>query len=254
MRSTFPGRQVYKKVGRKFCKTLSIKSLRFYTRGVALLSLLALLGAGCTTEPVKPKLQPETAIVLPISTLHKELRGDVSIVQHQLEKTLKDAGYHITELTADEFEKMQHNAFDESGSIYNPSVGEYVPLDAGRYRSSLLQQLHDRKFTITIMPELQLRTAQVQGENVLWDGVTRKIEVRGTSNYLAPHEARGLSLVISAYTSTGALVGKGAGGITVPFYLDATTSNVQFHLRDSFYDADEVKEGVAIAIMSLRRK
>jgi len=246
----------YRKLDRKlFGKALSEKSPWLCTRWVALpMLLLSLLIASCTTEPVEPALQPETAIVLPVSTLIKDLRGDVSIVQHQLVKTLKDAGYHVTELGADEFEKMQHNAFDESGSIYNPSVGEYVPLEPARYRANLLQQLRDRKFNLVIMPELQLRSAQVQGDEVLWDGVARKIEVRGTSNYLAPHEARGLSVTIAAYGSTGVLVGRGAGGITVPFYLDATTSNVQFRLRDSFYNADEVKEGVTIAIMSLRRK
>lgn len=230
--------------------------LFFRFRCVALLSvlLLSLLGAGCTTEPVEPEQQPQNAIVLPVFTLHKELRGDVGIVQSQLLKSLRDAGYHCSELSGEEFEKLQRVAFEESGSIYNPSVGEYVALDDGRYRASLLQQLRGRKFDVVIVPELQLRAAQVQDKKILWDGVTREMEVRGTSNYLAPRQARGLSLLVAAYGSTGVLVGRGIGGITAPFYLDATSNDVQFRLRDAFYDATEVNEGVTIAIRGLRRR
>jgi hypothetical protein len=186
--------------------------------------------------------------------LHKELRRDASIVQNELRKALQDAGYDCVELSADDFEKLQRNAFDESGSIYNPSVGEYIALDDAKYRASLLQQLRTRAFNIMILPELQLRPARVQGNNIIWDGVTRNMEVRGTGKYLAPREARGLSLSVSAYGSTGVVVGRGIGGITVPFYLDATSSNVQFQMRDAFYDIDEVSEGVEIAIKRLRRK
>jgi hypothetical protein len=218
------------------------------------LLLLSLLGAGCTTEPAEPERRPENAVVLPVFTLHKELRGDVAIVQNQLVRALKDAGYKCVELSADEFEKIQRVAFEESGSIYNPTVGEYVPLEPGRYRVSLLQQLRGRKFDVVILPELQLRAAQVQANNILWDGVTRNIEVRGNSQYLAPRQARGLSLLVAAYGNTGALVGRGIGGITVPFYLDATTADVQFRLRDAFYDVDEVSEGVAIAVKGLRHR
>jgi hypothetical protein len=225
-------------------------------RRVVMLSLLLLpfMGGGCTTEPVEPERQSEKAIVLPVITLHKELRTDLSIVQNQLLKALKDAGYDCVELSEEEYEKLQRNAFDEAGSIYNPSVGEYVALDDGRYRASLLQQLRARKFDVMIVPELKLRAVRVEANSILWDGVTRDIEVRGNGKYLAPREARGLSLLVAAYGSTGVLVGRGIGGITVPFYLDATSNDVQFHLRDAFYDVDEITEGVAIAIKGLRRK
>lgn len=218
------------------------------------LSLLLALASGCTTGPVEPEQQPQKAIVLPIFTLHKELRSDASMVQNELREALQEAGYDCVELTADEFEKLQRTAFDESGSIYNPTVGEYIPLDDAKYRKSLLQQLRTRTFDVLIIPELQLRQALVQGKTIVWDGVSREMEVRGDGKYLIPREARGLSLFVSAYGSTGVLVGKGAGGITVPFYLDTTIPDAQFQLRQTFYDADEVSEGVAKAIMGLRRR
>jgi hypothetical protein len=218
------------------------------------LSLFLLIATGCTTEPVEPERQPEKAVILPVFTLHKELRRDASIVQSQLVRALREAGYDCAELGAEDFEKLQRTAFDESGSIYNPTVGEYVALDDSKYRASLLQQLRTRSFDMVILPELKLRSATVQDKAILWDGVSRSLQVEGNAQYLAPRQARGLSLLVMAYGSTGVLIGRGIGGITVPFYLDATTSNVQFKLRDSFYDIDEVSEGVEIAIKGLRRK
>lgn len=218
------------------------------------LSLMLVLAAGCTTEPVEPERQSEKMVILPVFTLHKELRRDASIVQNELVRALRDAGYDCVEISAEDFEQLQRNAFNESGSIYNPSVGEYVALDESKYRASLLQQMRARSFDVMVLPELKLRAAQVQDNAILWDGVSRNLQVQGNTQYLAPQQARGLSLLVIAYGSTGTVVGRGIGGITVPFYLDATTSNVQFRLRDSFYDVDEVSEGIAIAIKGLRRK
>jgi hypothetical protein len=224
-----------------------------WLRFLMVLCLLVPLLEGCTTEPLEPQQQVEKAIVLPLFTLHKELRSDLSIVQTQLVRALEAAGYECEQISEEEFEKLRDNAFSESGSIYNPSVGEYVALEPVAYRKSLLQQLRSRGFDVMILPELQLRAASVQGNSILWDGVSRDVIVRGSGRFLMPREARGLSLAVTAYGSTGVLVGRGFGGITVPFYLDTTGSTAQFRLRDAFYDSAEVKEGVAIAIRGLRR-
>jgi hypothetical protein len=220
-----------------------------------ILCLLAMLGTACTMAPAKPELPLQKAIVLPVSTLHKELRGDAAIVQNQLAEALNEAGYDCYVITVQDFEQLQRKAFDESGSIYNPSVGEYVALDDARYRNSLLRQLRARgAFDVMVVPELMLRAARIQGNVISWDGVSRDLEVRGQSKYLMPREARGLSLLVNAYGNNGGLAAKGIGGITVPFYLDARSNDTQFRLREAFYDVGEVSEGVDLAVKAFQRK
>lgn len=222
---------------------------------LALLAVFLLLLNGCGTNASKPDLAVRKAVVLPVSTLHKELRRDVGIVQSQLVEALENAGYDCLVIQADEFTRMQANAFDVSGSIYSPTVGEFVALDDAKYRASLLQQLRARGvFDVMIMPELTLRAARINGNVISWDGVSRDIEVRGNNKYLTPREARGLSLLVSLYGNNGNVVGRGIGGITVPFYLDAQTNDVKFQLRDVVYDLNEVSEGVGIAVNAFRRR
>jgi len=222
---------------------------------LTLLIVVAMLGSGCGSGASKPELPVQKAVVLPVSTLHKELRRDVGIVQSHLVEALDDAGYDCVVISVDEFARLQANAFDVSGSIYNPTVGEFVALDDAKYRASLLQQLRARgAFDVMIMPELTLRAARIKGNVISWDGVNRDLEVRGDGKYLTPREARGLSLLVSLYGNNGNMVGRGIGGIAVPFYLDVHTEVAKFQLRDAFYAPDEVSEGVGIAVNTFRRR
>ncbi len=121
---------------------------------------------------------------------------------------------------------------------------------------------HD-EFDLLLIPSLAWRHARVTGRTARWDGVKRRVSVRGAprsrpdadanlfQNGLA--ETTGLSLHISALTPTGTMVHRGWGGLdivhdVVPGGRRGSGRATLVLRRNPLKEPAHLREGVALAL------
>lgn len=194
-------------------------------------------------------------IVLPMFTLIKEFRQYDDLVHAELVKRLDALGYDTFLLSDKQYKDIRRQALIESGAMYNPRIGLYLPSDMPVYIQSILRQLAQLgDYHLVIFPELQLRKAVLAGDKVGWDGIVRPFlkEGRVTSLYKVPNAAKGLSIKVSAYTASGGLQMEGFGGLVVPYILNLNDTPPSYYLRRDMFAGAKLDSGFDFLLAPLR--
>jgi hypothetical protein len=214
----------------------------------------------CSQSAVKPVLVEETQkriVVLPVFSLVKEFRQYSDDVHQRLLGQLKSMGYDPIVLEHAHYQQIRRQALEQSGSIYNPMVGEFVPYKEDVYLASLVEQLGSEEgFDLILLPELVLRDAKLDGDLMVWDGAKLPFQVSGDKKqrYKTPSRIRGLSLEIEVYTPGLRQKVRHFGAIAVPYYYDLNTTPPRFKLRENLFDGKVVDAGIGLAIDPLVNK
>ena len=214
----------------------------------------------CSQQPTKPASVDEAQkriVVLPVFSLVKDFRQYSDDVHQRLLRQLKSMGYDTIVLEHTQYQQMRRQALEQSGSIYNPMVGEFVPYKEDIYLASLVEQLRTQEsFDLILLPELVLRDAKLDGDLMVWDGGKLPFQISGDKKqrYKTPSRVRGLSLEIEVYTPTLRQKVRHFGAIAVPYYFDLNTKPPSFKLRENLFDGKVVDAGVGLAIEPLVNK
>lgn len=227
-----------------------------WQRGVSLcLMLMTVLLLSCTSEPVikREQMLAQTVLLLPLSTLHQELTQGGELIAEQLEQQLSRHGFTVFALAPQVHQRYVDKALEISGAVYDPNIGQFVPLDKGVYAYNFVRLIAvDYEFDVVLNPQLLLRTTRVNMDEAQWDGVSREIEfvVKPEKNYQIPRSAKGVSLRLNGYSRNGGSVSTGFGGVSLPYRVDLAQGIKGFKLKESFYTKSEIKEGVKVALES----
>lgn len=223
-------------------------------RKIPLLIFTVLL-IGCETVPVEETLvvKAKTILVLPADSLHKELDPFYGDVQQRLAEMISARGFAVTTIEGKEYQQLYDEALTVSGSVYEPGVGKMVPLNRGAFSKAIIDLISERKrFDIVVLPEMVLRTANVDGDKAVWDGIEREFTwVKEPEDvYRLPAKASGLSLRLEAYTDNGAQLLVKFSGIALPYNLRSDNGRFIFDLKDPFFSRDELNDSVDLVLKS----
>lgn len=204
-------------------------------------------------SPVKPAKQ-QTVVVIPVFSLLKDFRSMSEDISQELMIQLEQNSFDSFVLNKKMFKVLNRKALEESGAIYNPEVGQFVPTRRDVYIKSLVKQLGSvGEFNLLLVPEITMRRARISGDEVWWDNQSMPLPVSGKSKtaYKVPAEGRGLSLKLSAYTSSGGEQMTSYGAIAVPFYLDLSKTPPEFKARKKVLQMTDFSAAVKQAMQPL---
>ena len=224
-----------------------------------LFTCAALFLAGCETVPAKEllKIEASKVVVIPVESLHRELKRVSGPVYAELVEQVRKQGFQVTELSDTEYEQLRQQALEISGSIYDPKVGAFLPLKRATFIKAVVDlsaQQYDHD--IVLIPELVLRTADVNGDKAEWDDVKREVSVISESEttYKLPEKIKALSLRLGAYTNKGAEVYLNFSGISLPYHLRHVNKKMTLELKENYFTVREIKEGVNIALQPFKQQ
>lgn len=222
-----------------------------------LAAALVLCLVGCTTESAMKnnRMQVESILLLPVSSVHDELLVGADIITQVLEKQLKSADFDVYYLPESQIKTFEVIALEQSGSLYDPKIKKFVPLDKSKYNYHLIGQISQQyDFDAILMPQLWLRKTRMNLDEAQWDGVSRDIEFinKPEMTYKLPKSAQGLSLRLSAFSRRGGKIDSSYGGLSLPYRIDYQDGKAGFDLKKEFYSSNEVKEAVKIVLNQLQ--
>lgn len=210
---------------------------------------------GCTTveEQKLPVYGANTILLLPVKSLHKELKTSEPSVDLVLKSQFEKTKFNIITLTTAEYERANKEALEISGSVYKPDVGDYVPLNTRLYASSLKNILADKySFDTLVLASLLLREAKLDEDLIIFDGAERKLEYeQGSPRGLLPRRPRGLSLQLNAFAQRNNATIDVFGGISLPFFIRVKDNKPEFVIKQQFFTEKELSEGLKIAVKQL---
>jgi hypothetical protein len=219
------------------------------------LSVIASLLVGCASSvPVKPSVEVpkldltgKVFVVAPAVTLHPELREMTEDIQREAVRQLQAKGLESSLTESAVFERNHQLALTESGSIYDPALGEFLPLNQKLYARQLMQGLSvDGEFDYLMMPELVLRSARVEGGLAYWDSGVERVAAEGGP---LPVSIKGLSVKMTLYRRDGSRVFQSFGAVTLPFKIEYKRQQAQYVLRqEALQSLLHTQQGVAFAI------
>ena len=218
-----------------------------------LTAIVGFLISSCETVPAKEplKINAHRVVVLHVESLHKELKKAAEPAYQQLIKNIEKKGFYVVPLTAADNQLLRDKAMELSGSVYDPQVGEFVPLDRFTYIKAMID-LSAKLFShdVVLMPEVVLRTTNVVGDEMQWDGVKREISFinQPAAAYDLPQRGKGLSLRLAGYTRNGAKVFLDFSGISLPYHLRYVNGKLTLQLKEQFFTDKELKDGVDMAL------
>ncbi len=224
---------------------------------VFLVTFMLLMFSACAEQPTKPEVSEDSQkiIVFPVFSIVKEFHQYNDEVHGRLIAELQKLGFDVVTVSEEQYRDIRHHALEQSGSIYNPAVGDFVPYNEQVYVADIVLQLAKSvNFDLLLMPELTLRTATVDGDLLVWDGVRLPQVIKGKKNktYRVPDKARGLSLKIALYTRAGREQVKHYTGVAVPYYLDLERRPPSYRLREQLFDDGQLDASIELALKTLK--
>ena len=100
--------------------------------GIRLFTIAFILSIvfGCAEQAVKPAVVQETKkiVVFPVFSVIKEFRQYDAMVHSHLVAQLQSLGHEVVVVADEQYRSLRHHALEQSGSIYNPTVGDFIPL------------------------------------------------------------------------------------------------------------------------------
>lgn len=228
-----------------------------------IVSTLLLLIAACASNadrnqpepvPVPPiNLAGNTMIVLPASTLHREVADISEGVQAELVRQLGEHGFNAYAISQADFSVFHQSALEIGGAIYDPSIQQYFPLKESAYAKSLATSLRERgQFDAMILAELVLRDVPVVDGIAVWDGARVPVEIGQETSML---RTKGLSIRLSIYDVDGNQIGQSFGGILLPFKGRGAGMNFRYELNKDINNAFiQMQAAAAIALQPIHKK
>lgn len=219
--------------------------------------------SACASQPAEKNRRPGTAalsskqqtvVVIPVFSLVKDFRPMSDGIKDELMKQLEEKSFDCYVISKKMFKVLNRKALEESGAIYNPKVGEFVPTRKDVYIKSLISQLASvGEFNLLLVPEIVMRDARISGGEVWWDNQSMSLPISGKSrtSYKVPQQGRGLSLQLAAYTSSGGEQMMSYGAIAVPFYLDISEPQPELKMRKKVLHMTDFSHAVGQAIQPL---
>lgn len=213
------------------------------------LSALLFLTSACTTEVVRPeprKVNAKTLVLLPVASVRQNIGSLSGDIEASLYERLTKDGFEVILPDPQTFEMISTAAMDESGSIYNPNVKQFIPYDRAVYMKALIDLLKKYYAHDAILdPEVLLRSAKVSGDDAVWDGIKREVEViDAPTGYRLPPMAKGISLRLASYTRNGSGIVLTFAGIDLPYVVEFRDKEPQFVLKDQYFTEKEAKDAV----------
>jgi hypothetical protein len=191
-----------------------------------------------------------------VQSLHQELNVAEPLVDVVLKKRLSDTSFKVKTLSDEQFQQANSLALLESGSIYDPAVGSYVPLDLRVYAASIKKILVQQyQFDTLVLAKLLLRDAEIVDNHVEFDGVRRDLEYgANTPKHIVPRRVRGLALQLDAFTGDNNATRAVFGGISLPYYIKLQNNQPDFVIKENFFSKKEVEEAAKIAVKKLQQQ
>lgn len=226
--------------------------MTYLARSLALISLCVLMAACTTTETRKgPVIKAASILLLQAESLHSDLTDASQPLYDDLQRALQKQRFNVVTTSPEQYQQAVDQALAVAGSLYDPQIGKFLPLDQRVYVKSLIDYYAAQQaFDVLIMPSLLIRTAEVSGDDASWDNVERRIELRNKPDtpFKPLRTVRGVSLKLSVYTRNGADLLQTYAGIALPYTVDYRTQPPQLVLKKPFFTAKEQKQAVDAAL------
>lgn len=218
----------------------------------SLLIALLMLGA-CTSNTQLPVYQAQHIVLLPTQAMYKELQNYEQIIDNLLQARLEKTAFIITVLSEQQYKQLNERALESSGAIYDPNLGQYLPLNTKDYAYAL-ESLISQKMPVDalFMPRLLLRDGAAKKQKVAFDGVVRKLEYADeVPTSLALPTTKGLSIQLRGYSKSNNALKPAVGGISLPYRLALKDNRLVIDMKPSLFTDKEAKQGVGIAVKQL---
>ena len=209
----------------------------------------ALLLAACSTTEVRqvPVIKAKAVLLLPLTSLHNELAQAGHNVTLELTKALEKRRFAVINPSEEQTKLAVDQALAAAGAVYDPSIGQFLPMDRLVYIKSLIDYYGTQfEFEVLIQPELLIRNASVVGDSASWDGAERSIELSNKPNtpYRPLKTVRGVSLKLSVYSQKGADLLHSYAGISLPYTINYRVKPPEFDLKEQLFTVKEQRQAV----------
>lgn len=211
--------------------------------------IAALLLAACSTTEVRqgPVVKAKSVLLLPLTSLHTELAQAGHNVTVELTKALEKRRFAVINPSEEQIKLAVDQALAAAGAVYDPSIGQFLPMDRLVYIKSLIDYYGTQfEFEVLIQPELLIRNASVVGDSASWDGAERSIELSNKPNipYRPLKTVRGVSLKLSVYSQKGADLLHSYAGISLPYTINYRVKPPEFDLKEQLFTVKEQRQAV----------
>src|SRR5690554_903670 len=213
----------------------------------------ALLLASCSTTEVRqgPVIKAKSVLLLPLTSLHNELAQAGHNVTLELTKALEKRRFAVINPSEEQTKLAVDQALAAAGAVYDPSIGQFLPMDRLVYIKSLIDYYGTQfDFEVLIQPELLIRNADVVGDTATWDGVERSVELssKPKTPYRALKTVRGVSIRLSAYSHNGADLLHSYAGIGLPYTINYAVKPPAFDLKTVLFTEKEQRQAAENAL------
>lgn len=230
------------------------------------LCLTLLLAACASTPPAAPDMsdafriegfQPPPAgaaltLLPPQETQYEELRAGAELLHKQLQKRLTAAGWKVVTLKRDDYLRQWKQEAEAVGGVVQPDSGEFKDKEYVKALAALLRKsCEETQCALLIDARLVIRTAEISGNEVRWDGQRRlhgEALLKG-----APAQTYAISIELSGIQPDGALGFRHYGGAVLPPQYGMAELQNRKPAPMRWNDAD-IAAGLDIALRPLLEK
>ncbi len=216
----------------------------FFTCLFTLLSL-----SSCSTFEKKYTVyKAQRILVLPTQVGHEELYQFEGEASKALEKRLRKKGFETLSLSLSTYNAAHEIALEKTGSIYEPSLGKFAPLNKADYAKEMMYLLMKKKsFDLIVFPSIILRQAEVDKEKgtATFDNLTAPITFDDSvRDKVYPDVARGLSFKLIAMTRDKLTTQPVIQGIALPFDVKEEAGLMGLSLKTQLISDKELQVAV----------
>lgn len=224
-----------------------------------LLALTFLLQACTTSTHAKAtEIRARNILVLPTQVGHTELNSFQLKATRAFEKELRDEGFHMLKLSSALYQQAHSIALEKTGSVYDPKLGLFTPMNKPAYAKEMLYLLLSKKnFDLLVFPSILLREADVDKEKgtVTFDGITKKLAFdENAHDKVYPEIARGLSFKVVGITREKLGTRAAIAGISLPFNISEGVGGMTLVLKTELISDKELDDAIERVTETFKRQ
>ena len=213
-----------------------------------LITSLSILSGCSSIEKKYTVYTAQRILVLPTQVGHEELYQFESEASRSFEKALRKKGFETLSLSLATYNAAHEIALEKTGSIYEPSLGKFTPLNKADYAKEMMYLLIKKKnFDLLVFPSILLRQAEVDKEKgtASFDNLTTEITFdEGVRDKVYPEVARGLSFKVVAMTRDKLSTKPVIQGIGLPFNVKEDAGLMGLSLKTQLISDKELKVAI----------
>ena len=222
--------------------------LKKYSYIFTLAFVILLQACTSSTDRKMPEIQARTILVLPTQVGHAELNSFQSRATRLFEKELRKEGFHTVKLSSSMYRQAHTIALEKTGSVYDPKLGLFTPMNKPAYAKEMLYLLLTKKnFDLLVFPSILLREADVDTEkgSAEFDGVTKNLTFNDTvKEEVYPDIVRGLSFKVVGITRDKVGTRASVAGISLPFDVSQGAEGMSLVLKTELISDKELKDAI----------